>query len=145
MVLLSSFLDLPARLRLEDDDDDDAGYDDDGGGGAAAAAAQQWRKGMLDSWQTALHPLVPSLTAALLLGMLGTAPETTLDALCQLLRALLLRFPDGVLGLLQPLVGAAAGGAGAADAQASSSVDAVVAQVKKGRGVWVWVVGCWLY
>lgn len=38
----------------------------------------------------------------------GSAPETTLDALCQLLRALLLRFPDGVLGLLQPVVAAAA-------------------------------------
>lgn len=135
MVLLTSFLELPARLCLDDVDDDDAEEEE-------GPEAAQWRKGMLASWQGALAPLVPALAVSLVLGLLGTdgsclrgrdtdsvgrsmsihdylttqtksldtgtAPEPTLDTLAQLLRALLCRFPDGVLGILQPFVVAAA-------------------------------------
>ena len=68
-------------------------------------------------WTAVLHPStydIPNTT--------GSAPETTLDALCQLLRALLLRFPDGVLGLLQPVVAAAAAPPSNADATALAQV-----------------------
>lgn len=67
-MLLTSFLELPARLRLEDDDDDEGeGHGDDEGGAAAA----QWRASMLASWQGALNPIVSSLAVSLVLGLLG--------------------------------------------------------------------------
>lgn len=74
MVLLTSFLELPARLRLEDDDEegeDGYGYGEEDDGGDGGAAAAEWRKGMLASWQGALGPIVPSLAVSLVLGLLG--------------------------------------------------------------------------
>lgn len=68
MVLLTSFVELPARLRL-DDEDEGEGEGEDGSGGASAAA--EWRRGILASWQGALGPIVPSLAVSLVLGLLG--------------------------------------------------------------------------
>ena len=58
-------------------------------------------------WQGVMESILRELTLFLVTGMVGTAPETTLDALAQLLQACLARFPHLLFPLLTDVVASA--------------------------------------
>ena len=89
MVLLTRFVEMPQRLRLEEDGEEDR---EEGGG-----------RELLGVWRGVMEGMVLELSLFLVAGLMGTAPETTLDALSQLLRTLLLRFHSLILPVVEEL------------------------------------------
>lgn len=94
MMLLTRFVEMPQRLRMEEDGEE---------GGEEGR-----RRELMGMWRGVMDGMVLELSLFLMAGMMGTAPETTLDALSQLLRTLLLRFHSVILPVVEVLCKSAA-------------------------------------